>query len=30
GRPKERFRFTIDRIGWDKFKKLIEEALCIA
>lgn len=28
GKPKERFRFTIDRVGWEEFKKTIEEALC--
>lgn len=26
GQAKERFKFTIDRIGWDKFKKVIHEA----
>ncbi len=27
GRPKERFRFTVDRIGWDKFKKVMRESI---
>lgn len=25
-KPGERFKFTIDRIGWDEFKKVMEEA----
>ncbi len=27
GKPGERFKFTLDRIGWEEFEKIIEEAL---
>ncbi len=27
GKSSERFRFTIDRVGWDKFKEVMKEAL---
>lgn len=26
GKPSERFKFTIDRVGWDALKKVVEEA----
>lgn len=26
GKPSERFKFTIDRVGWDALKKVLEEA----
>lgn len=26
GKPGERFKYTLDRIGWDEFKKVVEEA----
>jgi dissimilatory sulfite reductase (desulfoviridin) alpha/beta subunit len=26
GKPGERFKFTLDRVGWDKFRKVVEEA----
>lgn len=29
GKPSERFKFTIDRVGWDVFERTLKEAYCL-